>query len=265
MIGYDRHAMYTALQPIETYIVSSESSSSEEEEEVQVDEPSVDNNDSTNVLNNEDELIVVDETVPSSSNKEYISNNEINEPIASTSMGRTEEPPKASIPLIISSDESDRNRGSQDDEIEVVDYVKPLRDRTPVIVNIDSSDEDIINREKKTTVGVSCEIETANSTSSPANQLDNESPAIVILDDSSPESNHSVSDDKNPKCDKPLWKRNFETCFPKSRDSSSKRASKKRVKTKRKRCYTSSSSSDREKSNSRNKEIQKRNREPLLN
>ena len=138
MIGYDRHAMYTALQPIETYIVSSESSSSEEEEEVQVDEPSVDNNDSTNVLNNEDELIVVDETVPSSSNKEYISNNEINEPIASTSMGRTEEPPKASIPLIISSDESDRNRGSQDDEIEVVDYVKPLKASSPLEIYLNT-------------------------------------------------------------------------------------------------------------------------------
>ena len=34
MIGYDRHAMYSAAQPVETYVVSSESSSSEEEAEI---------------------------------------------------------------------------------------------------------------------------------------------------------------------------------------------------------------------------------------
>ena len=74
MIGYDRHAMYSAVQPIETYVVSSESSSSEDED-VHVDEhTSVENDGPTNNIENSEELVVVNENLPQHSSSNGDSN-----------------------------------------------------------------------------------------------------------------------------------------------------------------------------------------------
>ena len=258
MIGYDRHAMYSAVQPIETYVVSSESSSSEDED-VHVDEQtSVENDGSTINIENSGELVVVNENLPQHSSSNGYSNHNaiVHEPVASTSTVETEAIPQTSFPLIISSDESDTNLASQDDEVEVVDYVKPLKDRTPVIVNIESSDEDIINSGKKIIAESSFPTESASSSNIPSGSLSGKTPAIVTVGDSSPESNTgSVQENYNRKSDKPLWKRNFDTCFPdimeNSRDNTSKRTSKKHAKS-RKRSY-SSSTSDKETAGSRRK------------
>ena len=266
MIGYDRHAMYSAVQPIETYVVSSESSSSEDED-VHVDEhTSVENDGPTNNIENSEELVVVNENLPQHSSSNGDSNHDaaVHEPVASTSTVQTEAISQSSFPLIISSDESDTNLASQDDEVEVVDYVKPLKDRTPVIVNIDSSDEDIINSGKKIIAEHSFPIESAGSSNIPLRSLSGKTPSIVTVGDSSPESNTgSIQENYNRKSDKPLWKRNFDTCIPdimeNSRDNTSKRVSKKHAKSRRKRSY-SSSTSDKETAGSRRKGKSKANK-----
>ena len=258
MIGYDRNAMYSAAQPVETYVVSSESSSSEEEAEIHVDEPlPPQNTDSRNNPNNIEELVIVDDNLQpsSSSNIESIPTPDVHEPLPSTSNVQVEENLKSSFPLIISSGESDTNVGNQDDDVEVVHYVKPLKDRTPVIVNLDTSDEDMINKERENS---DYTIKPDNSSVIPTSSSNKIAPSIVTLGDSSPDGNDRLrSSQGNQKREKPLWKRNFETCLPDLLENShekcsSKRKSKKQVKSRAMRCY-SSSSSEREKSKSRRK------------
>ena len=258
MIGYDRHAMYSAAQPVETYVVSSESSSSEEEAEIHVDEPLPPQNiNSRNNPNNIEDSVIVDDNVqrPSSSNTANIPSSDGHEPLPSTSTVQIEGNFESSFPLIISSGESDTNVENQDDDVEVVHYVKPLKDRTPVIVNLDSSDEDMINKERENT---DCTIKPEDSSVIPTSSSNKNAPSIITLGDSSPDGNDRlVPSHSNQKRDKPLWKRNFETCFPNSLENSqekcsSKHKSKKQVKSRSMRCY-SSSSSEREKSKSRRK------------
>jgi len=218
MIGYDRHAMYTAAEPVETYVVSSDttSSSSDDEVDVQVDpSPLIQNRTSVNGQSHNDELIVVDDVttpLPTSSGSNN-ANTRINEPMASTSSCPTAV--IETFPLIISSGESDVN--PDNDDVEIVNYVKPRKDRTPVIVNIESSDDDIIRKEKLEKEESSQNVGICNSSIIPLSPpVSAESPAIVILGDSSPETNNTVSSSAKYKksIDKPLWKRNFETCFP---------------------------------------------------
>jgi hypothetical protein len=222
MIGYDRNAIYNAVEQFETYVVSSDSTSSSSDDEVDVQvEPSpvIQNSASVSEQSHNDDLIVVDDvnsplTTSSGSND---ANTGINEPMASTSSGQTAVIPPS--PLIISSGESDINPDIDNNDVEIVNYVKPRKDRTPVIVNIESSDDDIIRKEKPKQEESSQNAGICNSSiialSPPVSAR---SPAIVILGDSSPESSSTVLSSVKYKksIDKPLWKRNFETCFPTS-------------------------------------------------
>ena len=257
MIGYDRHAMYSAAQPVETYVVSSESSSSDEEAEIHVDEPLPSQNiNSRNSSDNIEESVIVDDNVqpPSSSNTANIPTPDVQEPLPSTSTVQVEGNFESSFPLIISSGESDANVENLDDDVEVVHYVKPLKDRTPVIVNLDSSDEDMINKERENSDGM---IKPEDSSVIPTSSSNKNAPSIITLGDSSPDGNDGlISSNANQKRDKPLWKRNFETCFPNSLENShekcsSKHKSKKQAKSRAMQCY--SSSSEREKLKSRRK------------
>ena len=223
MIGYDRHAMYSDAQPL-TYVVSSDSTSSSSEDEIDVQvepSPAINSNSSQTGNGNDTDMIVVDDSTSQlTAEKNY--NTEENAPVASTSGGQATNKQASASPLIISSGESDVNQGGKDIDVEIVNYVKPRKDRTPVIVNIESSDDDIIRKEKQLNSEKnkpSGSFTSANARLSPP--ISTASPAIVVLGDSSPESNDiaramNSSHYKEKQCNKPLWERNFETCFPNS-------------------------------------------------
>ena len=223
MIGYDRNAMYSDVQPVETYVVSSDSSSSSSDENdihVESTHASASNSNQDN-----NELIVVDDSTPqpvASRNQNNIQNN--HQPVASTSNGEKAKP-ELPFPLIISSGESD---GNVNNDVEIVNYVKPRKDRTPVIVNIESSDEDAVKKEKPNTLfgNVSpkqnMKLPVNSAETSPNSAITSLIPltppasnasTIVVIDDSSPETQHVGAD-------KPLWKRNFENCFPNEANNS---------------------------------------------
>ena len=221
MIGYDRHAMYSehqagTLQPVETYIVSSESSSSssDNENDINVDASPINETAARNIASNDSELIVVEDVAVSNVNNDPITG--AVEPVASTSNRQSADINTTSFPLIISSGESDANI-SPNDDVEIVNYVKPRKDRTPVIVNIESSDEDINNEEKQKSFekkSKNCTIPLSNICTGP---IDATFPAVVDLGDSSTETD---AKETNPveNTDTPLWKRNFESCFPRTLD-----------------------------------------------
>ena len=216
MIGYDRHAMYSEhqagnLQPVETYIVSSESSSSssDNENDINVDASPINETGALDIGSNDSELIVVEDLAVSNVNNDPITG--AVEPVASTSNPQSADINTTSFPLIISSGESDANI-SPNDDVEIVNYVKPRKDRTPVIVNIESSDEDINKEEKQR----SFEKKSRNCTIG-TDPIDATFPAVVDLGDSSTETDaKETSPVENT--DTPLWKRNFESCFPRTLD-----------------------------------------------
>ena len=228
MIGYDRHAMYSehqagTLQPVETYIVSSESSSSssDDENDINVDASPINETGALNIGSNDSELIVVEDQAVSNVNNDATTG--AVEPVASTSHRQSADI-NTSFPLIISSGESDANI-SPNDDVEIVNYVKPRKDRTPVIVNIESSDEDINKEEKQRSFekkSKNCTIPSSNICSGP---IDATFPAVVDLGDSSTDTD---AKETNPveNTDTPLWQRNFESCFPRILDDaeSSKKA-----------------------------------------
>ena len=238
MIGYDRHAMYTDIHPMNpvTYVVSSDSSSSSSDEnDIQVEQTSSTYSSASQQNQDNNELIVVDDSTPQTTTSADQKNNGANEePVASTSSGQTIQNDETPFPLIISSGESDINESNKDNDVEIVNYVKPRKDRTPVIVNIDSSDDDKIKKEKVTSStsaynSLPSKSEESSTHSAFTSSLialsppaSTTSPAIVVIDDSSPENRNVESEYRANRSDKPLWMRNFENCFPNAAETSDK-------------------------------------------